>query len=242
MGDRLAAQICLRDAWPAPQVAECDGWLLRAGQGGYNRINSVWTGRFHGDRALAIERAEAFYRSRGLKPRFQMLDLAEPAGLDAELDRRGYRRELACSDMAKVVAGGALPAGISLAEDVTTDWLGLYAAEQPPEKAAELPLILAGLPARRAFIICRRGAAPAGVALVTRVGADAAVDCVLTGSVFRRSGVAHSVLQAAEAWAASEGVRRLVLSVVDDNTGAVALYARLGYRKLAHYHYRVAAG
>ncbi len=238
--DRLVAQLCLRDAWPAPETAECDGWQLRAGKGGYDRANSAWTGRFTGDLPTAIARAEAFYRERGLSPRFQMLDIAQPAGLDAELDRRGYRSELACSDMAKNVAGGALPLEVSLAADVSADWLGLCVAEQPAEKAAELPLILAKLPARRAFILCRRKGAPAGVALVTRVGADAAVDCVLTAPAFRRSGVARSIMLGAEAWAAGEGVRRLLLSVVDNNAGAVALYSRLGYRKLAAYHYRVA--
>ena len=46
------------------------------------------------------------------------------------------------------------------------------------------------------------------------------------------------MLGAAEAWAAADGVRRLVLSVVDENGAAVALYRSLGYRRLAAYHYR----
>lgn len=218
-------------------ASACGTRRLQPHQFGVDR--SVWTGQFDGDLTAAIDRAEAFYRGRGLSPRFQVSDLAEPAGLDAALAERGYRRELDCSDMAKVATGIPVPAGTSLAGDVTADWLDLYRGEQPPAKAAELPPILAKLPARRAFIVCRREAAPAGVALVTRVGMDTAVDCVLTLPTFRRKGVARALMQGAEAWAAAEGVGRLVLSVIDDNAGAVALYRKLGYRKLAHYHYRV---
>ena len=220
-------------------MAACGGWQLRAGQGGYNRVNSVWPGPFDGSLAVAIERAERFYRAHGLSPRFQMLDIAEPAQLDAELARRGYDRELPCSDMAKTVSDGAMPPEVSVSADAPADWLTFYRCSQPPEKAAELPLILAKLPERRGFILCRRNGFAAGVALVSRVGDDAAVDCVLTLPAFRRSGVARLLMRAAEAWAAAEGVGRMLLSVVDDNLGAVALYRGLGYAKLAGYHYRV---
>ena len=239
--DQLAAEVCLRDAWPAPETAGCQGWLLRAGQGGYNRINSVWTGHFTGNLAAAIEEAEAFYGARGLRPRFQMLDIAQPAGLDAELARRGYKQEPACSNMTKTVIGGAVLPDVSVTPDASRDWLDAYLGEQPAEKAAELPRILLKLPQRRGFIACRRDDRPAGVALVGRVGDAAAVDCVLTLPRFRRAGVARSIMQTAEAWAAGGGVQRLVLSVVDDNNAAITLYRSLGYRRLSGYHYRTAA-
>lgn len=236
----MAGQICLRDAWPAPEAFDCCGWQLRAGQGGYNRANSVWTGSFVGDVGQAIERVEAFYGERGLRSRFQMLDCTAPAGLDGELERRGYARELACSDMVKPVTACASPIDVSVTAEVTAAWLDLYSGDLPAEKKAELPLILAKLPAVHGFILCERSGTAAGVALVGRVGDEAAVDCVLTRADFRRTGVGRGVMAAAEAWAASIGVRHLVLSVVDDNAGAVTLYRGLGYRRLAGYHYRVA--
>ncbi len=241
MDDQVAAQLCLRDAWPAPETEELGGWQLRAGAGGYNRANSVWTGRFSGDVTLAIARAEVFYRARGLKPRFQMLDVAAPAGLDAELDRRGYTRDVACSDMTKAVSTGDMPGDVTIATDAAGDWLGLYRGEQSPERAAELPLILPRLAPRHGFILCRRDGAPAGVALASRIGADVAVDCVVTRAEYRRTGVGRALLLAAEGWAAGEGARRMLLSVVDGNTPAVALYRGLGYEKLASYHYRYMA-
>jgi GNAT superfamily N-acetyltransferase len=241
MDDRIAASICLRDAWPAPEVVALHGWQLRAGKDGYNRANSVWTGAFSGELPAAIATAEAFYRSRRLRPRFQVFDFTVPAELDAELDRRGYACAHPCSDMAKPVADGTMPAGISISPTPTPEWLHAYAPEQSAERRAEIPLILPKLPAPSGFILCRRGGEPAGVALAGKVGDGVAVDCVLTLPKFRRAGVARSILLAAEAWAAARGARRMLLSVVDGNAAAVPLYVGLGYRKLSGYHYRFAA-
>jgi GNAT superfamily N-acetyltransferase len=238
--DQLAAQLCLRDAWPAPETETLAGWQLRAGEGGYNRANSVWTGRFTGEISLddAIDGAEAFYRARGLAPRFQMLGIAQPAGLDAALTGRGYRSELDCSDMAKAVTPVPPPADVRVAHDAPEDWIALYGAAQPPEKAAEFPRILALLPSAHGFVVCRRDGSAEAVALVGRLGTDVAVDCVMTRPESRLSGAATAVMMAAEAWASGEGARRLLLSVVDDNAPAVPLYRKLGYCKLAAYHYR----
>ena len=155
---QLAAQICLRDAWPAPETADCDGWLLRAGQGGYNRANSRVDRPLHRRRGGARSAwPSSFYRRRGLRPRFQMTRHCR-----AGWSRRG-------TGPAWLPRGTGLlrhGQGASAARQCrptsrcrrsrTADWLALYGAEQPPQKAAELPLILAKLPSRRAFILCRR--------------------------------------------------------------------------------------
>jgi GNAT superfamily N-acetyltransferase len=240
--DQLAAQLCLRDAWPAPETGMLAGWQLRAGEGGYNRANSVWPGMFSGELPLdrAIEGAEIFYRARGLVPRFQILDIARPAGLDAALAQRGYRRELDCSDMAKAVKPVPMPVDTEVTREPPEDWVALYRSAQPPEKVAEFPRILALLPAAHGFVVCRRNGRADAVALVGHIGGDVAVDCVLTRLESRRTGAATAVMASAEAWAAARGAGRLLLSVVNDNTAAVSLYTGLGYRKLSAYHYRFA--
>ena len=240
MDDLLAAQLCLRDGWPAPETMDLGGWLIRAGRGGYNRVNSVWPGHFTGEMALrdAIEATETVYRKRGLLSRFQVLDIAQPVDLDGVLERRGYLSELACSDMWKPVSAASMPADVSVTAAVSPDWLSLFGSHQSPEKAAEYPEILKKLPPGRGFLVCRRDGRPDGVALVGHTGTDVAVDCVLTRPERRRSGIARALLMAAEAWAAKQHVQRLILSVVDDNVPAVSLYTTLGYRKLSAYHYR----
>ena len=77
--------------WRAPEVEELDGWRLRFGYGITGRANSVWP---NGEGTLPldekIDRAEAWYRERGLATLFQLTAAARPAGLDAALARRGY--------------------------------------------------------------------------------------------------------------------------------------------------------
>src|SRR5215510_5505916 len=73
------------DAWPAPEVEELDGWLLRASGGPTHRGNSVATlaagSRLSLDERLA--HAEHWYRARGREPMLQI-------GPSVALEQRGY--------------------------------------------------------------------------------------------------------------------------------------------------------
>lgn len=240
-GGPLAAEICLRDAWPAPESLDLGGWRLRAGVGGYNRANSVWTGQFTGEISVnnAIDQVEAFYRQRNLPARFQVLPNGEPAGLDRLLEERGYRAQHDCLLLSKPATGGTPLLETALTVDPTREWLDVYVPEQRPPKATEVPSILARLTVPHRFIVARKDGFAIAVALAGRVGNDVAVDCVQTASSKVRSGGATAVMQAAETWAAGEGARRLVLYVIADNYPARALYDKLGYRQLSTYHYRV---
>ena len=56
----------------------------------------------------------------------------------------------------------------------------------------------------------------------------------------RRRGVGSALMEAAEQWARSAGVRKLELHVFPHNEPAIALYDRLGYRRegVRRRHYR----
>ncbi len=71
------------------------------------------------------------------------------------------------------------------------------------------------------FLVCRRGASNR-----IRHRADFAM------GVFQRAwgrGIGTRLLEALEAWALDQGVRRLELGVMADNPRAIQLYERLGY-------------
>lgn len=57
---------------------------------------------------------------------------------------------------------------------------------------------------------------------------------------FRRRGAGRALMEAAEEWAHSIGVRKIELHVFPHNRGALALYERLGYERegLRRAHYR----
>lgn len=65
---------------------------------------------------------------------------------------------------------------------------------------------------------------------------------LMVAAAHRRRGIGLALLEAAVAWARSEGVRKLELHVFPHNAAAIALYDRFGFRRegyrRAHYRSR----
>jgi GNAT superfamily N-acetyltransferase len=237
-----AAERCLAEAWPAPETVHVGGWRVRLGKGGYGRVNSVWAVA-PPDKALdaAIAEVEAIYRRQRLPARFLISAGSVPAGLGTALAERGYAVETPCAIMAKAVVSQAVPSAVRLSATAGEDWISIYRQSLTPERAAELPLILPRIPRPHVFAVAHVDGQPAAVAIGAKIGDDVAIDSVFTMADFRRRGAAEALMAGLESWAAGEGANRLVLAVVDDNTPAVALYEKLGFRPLTQYHYRVKA-
>lgn len=69
-----------------------------------------------------------------------------------------------------------------------------------------------------------------GVPLQGRAGAAGLVSMWVAPD-HRRSGTGRALVQAVVAWARDAGFQTLVLDVADENTGAIAFYERLGFRR-----------
>lgn len=235
------------DAWPAAEYEDLDGWGLRASGGPTKRGNSVAT--LGAGKALTlperIERAEAFYRARGLAPVFQVGPSATPAGLDAELAARGYRvigeAVAAVADPSEVLARIPRTHETSLAGSPSDAWLA-HAGHQSRFKDAfsVFTATLARLGTRCRFVSARaaRGelvGSCLGIASEDRLG----VYAMLTTPEQRRKGVGKSMLRALGECAVSERMRELYLLVEADNDHARALYAKAGFSEVFRYHYRV---
>lgn len=67
---------------------------------------------------------------------------------------------------------------------------------------------------------------------------------VMVADGYRRQGIGRALMESAEAWAKSVGVRKIELHVFPHNESALALYERLGYRQVGvrHGHFRRSAG
>jgi N-acetylglutamate synthase len=227
-------------SWPALETAEIDGWLWRYASGGSQRANSVSTLAFHGaDVDVAVRDAERRYQAKGAACRFTITEVSEPAGIDARLAAMGYERGHDHVTMAKEIAGSArTPADAVLSADPAPEWLSIYLTGLSPDRREVAPRILAGVPARRAYFSCRRGAEVVGSGLSIADGCLASVQCMATREDARRQGCARAVLSAVEAWAAAQGCTRLYLQAEVANVPAVALYEGYGFRVAGRYHLR----
>jgi len=228
-------------AWPALETANLAGWLWRYTGGGSQRANSVAPLDFTGaDVEAGIAEAERLYGARGAAPMFQVCDVVAPADLDQRLARRGYRLQEPCTCLAKALTVAAsMPRGIEVGDRAGEDWLGVYSTGVTPSRRAAAPSILSRVPAPAAFLLRRQDGVPISVALAVAHAGVVIAECVATHPEHRRKGASEQIMRALEAWGVAHGARVAALQVVAANAPAQALYAKLDYRPVGGYHYRV---
>ena len=101
-----------------------------------------------------------------------------------------------------------------------------FAIDEPALASMEETFDLDADASRIAF----RDGAPVGLANLGVRGEDAWIGGVGVVPAARRSGVGETLMRALHEQAGSRGIRRVWLEVIAENTGAFALYEKLGYR------------
>lgn len=243
--ERLAAR-----TWPAPESAPLGHWTLRAGEGVTKRANSVLACDVRPESADWFDAVSSYYADRGLPVVFQVSD-ASPAGLDDELEARGFAKIVPCSVLtcdvraARAAYGGiGEDAGWSLEclpfPDET--WLARFIAfESFPE--SRLPMyrrIFAGIEPPAAFATLFRFGEPAAVGTVVAEQGWAGFTNIAVAPDRRGQGVGQKLMAELIEWGAANGADKLYLQVIDDNEAANRLYRKLGFSRLYGFHYRVA--
>lgn len=242
--DRVTAAL-IRDlqeraarAFPAADEARDGGWLLR-----HSTSPSWWLGATlphdGGDLARRVERAEEFYAARNAVPRFQITPAVCAPGLDALLDRRGYRRELSVELRTASTVDVRGPAdAVELSETPSPEWFGVWLSRHGGDAVAERAL-LARVPGPSAYALARRDGAPVAAGRCVAADGWAGVFGMVTLPAERGRGTGRAVLAALANWAAARGAGNMFLQVTADNAGALRLYGRAGFGTVATFHYRV---
>jgi N-acetylglutamate synthase len=222
--------------WRAPEVEELDGWRLRFAHGISGRANSVWP---NGAGTLPVEekidRAEAWYRARGVPILFQLTEAARPPALEDALAARGY-----------VLRGAPVSVQVARLDDVVERTHG--EAELLDEPDAAWVSLWTGtrgftnLDAARAVLMEGETAfARIGDFAVGRgaaFGGWLGITAMATREEERRRGHARAIVHALARWAVRKGCTRAVIQVDSTNDPALTLYAGAGFVHNHHYHYR----
>lgn len=150
------------------------------------------------------------------------------------LDLPGSPPRVALGDIdAELVPSGAAALSAVLALLRRTDYeAGFDPARVGPDNAAAFDSVRS--PERGAVLYARVGAKLVGYGRIDRGGGDAASFGVVALTVleaYRRKGLGERLLRALQAAAASTRVQQLWLSVRPDNTPALRLYRKLGFRE-----------
>jgi N-acetylglutamate synthase len=241
--DVLALEEVAAAGWPAPDTRWLGRWLLRAGEGWTGRANSVLP---LGEPGIPLDRAlgevTGWYAERGLPARFTIPTPAREL-LGAALVARGWTpynpTEVRTADVG--VALRTLPrldveSGVGAVP--TDEWLALYhyrgGAAVPPVAHR----ILAG--ARDpGFVVLRDGGRPVAIGRGTVDDGWVGIAAVEVDPAHRRRGLGTAVMRALLEWGAGRGATSAYLQVAEENTGARALYDRLGFTRHHGYHYAV---
>jgi GNAT superfamily N-acetyltransferase len=234
------------NAWPALQTAVYDGWLLRFADGYTRRANSVnplYPGAL--DPVEKIRRCEAIYAARGQDTVFKLTDAAEPADLDARLERCGYRREAPTSVQTVDLGALALPPSVDAAGAgaVTDAWLADFCRlnRVAERHRPTMRRMLGGLIPAACFMALRDGHETVAVGLAVRDGGHVGLFDIVTAPERRGQGFGTALVHQLLAWGKAGGAHTAYLQVMRDNAPALRLYARLGFRERYGYWYRVKA-
>lgn len=177
------------------------------------------------------------------------------AAVDESLARRRLAVEASC-EILELPLGPRTPAPDPRATISTgplpEDWFAASWGLSPREgEGARETLhdILAGTPAVHVAIAGEGAGAPADGKTPAAVGRAALVDHgrtrsavlnqIATDPEHRREGLGTAVVRTLLAASQVQGAERALLEVETDNPAALALYRKLGFRRIGTYHYRV---
>ncbi|NJP95212.1 GNAT family N-acetyltransferase [Nonomuraea sp. FMUSA5-5] len=224
----------VHEAWPAYEQQPHDGWVFRCAGGVTKRANSVLPVGLPADLPGAIAAAEAFYAERGLPCVFSVGPGA-PAGLDEELERRGYALVDPTLVMAGTPKGEPVPR-VRIEDRPWPEWLETWWAVDGRYGSGleEATRICAGVPAW--YAAYEEDGVPVAVGRGVPQGDTLGIYCMATLPGARRRGLGRAVLRGLVARA---GGGPAYLVVTAGNAGAQALYRGEGFEVTGQYHYRV---
>lgn len=234
--ERLAAR-----TWRGLEEQRYGDWVLRAGGGFTGRANSVLVvGAPPEPLPDAVAAVTRWYADRGLAPRAQVPSPGAEAA-DAAFGAAGWERSEDNLVLIASLADWTAPR-VRVQLDAVPDeaWLSGYRYRGTPLPPVARDVLLGG--EGPVFASVRPSPAPAPPAAVARGAVADGWLCVTAVTVddgHRRQGLATAVMAALGVWARDRGAEACVLQVASSNTGALALYRRLGFTEHHRYHYRL---
>jgi GNAT superfamily N-acetyltransferase len=239
------------NSWPALEQILYDGWILRFSNGYTKRANSVnplYLSTLDVQQKIAT--CEALYRERGLRPLFRLTPFSSPSEIDQALEQRDYKvidetfvlsRELTSS-----FGGGQAQGPLhwpALRFERLNNWFAIYCQLRQlriDSTAQQTHLaILQKIPAKRLPMVLVDGETVVCCAMGVQEGQYVGFFNMFTALEHRNKGYGMQLVSGMLHHAQENGATYAYLQVMKENAPARRLYAKVGFKKVYHYWYRV---
>jgi ribosomal protein S18 acetylase RimI-like enzyme len=235
------------NAWPSLETVYYDGWLLRFANGFTRRANSVNPiYPSTADVAEKIRCCEDLYGSRQQATIFKLTAACQPETLDGELASGGYSREADTSVQLLSLQAIDVP---ELRQDLqlgafdqpTERWVASYMtlSEQAGHHKPVLCQMLDRIAPRRCFLSLDQGGETIAVGMAVLERGYLGLFDIAVAAALRGRGLGTQCVSQLLRWGQMNGAQHAYLQVMQRNTAAVRLYARLGFTEAYSYWYRI---
>jgi GNAT superfamily N-acetyltransferase len=233
------------NAWPALQVLQYDGWLLRFAGGVTKRSNSVsllYPSTITEE--VKISFCESAYKEKGITPCFKITEVAKPTGIDQMLSERGYFIHSHISfqtlDLrkAKVLASEDTVIETKLNHGWIDDFIRMNGFDQHRKPVYEA--IMQQVLTPKCLVSVKENEKRVAVGLGVLEDKFVGIFDLVVDPEKRRSGLARQVMAAILQWGKQQGAETAYLQVLTDNHAALTLYDSMGFSERYRYWYRMA--
>lgn len=241
-------EVLMDRAWPAIDVEEHNGWVLRSAGSVTQRANSVWPAQTPADPQEALAAAMAWYVQRRQPLIFQLTRRDSNVALEHLLDSRKFSRQSETLIMTATAAEAHVryvPVSnfdVILADAPSEEWLDLWWSVDGRGGLIERDIartILTGSPSIYASAVSKDGTV-LGTGRLATVDGWGGLYSMAVHPDARRQGIARSVMAALLEAGRAMGLHDFWLMVTAANIGAQELYANAGFAEAGRYHYRQA--
>ena len=236
------------NAWRPAVVQQLSGWQIGYSGGASRRVNSVLTHQMSGPVFLEERMAlvSDFYRRWNRPVIFKLSPATLPTTLPEILNERGYtvdaETNIQTTPIAPLITSCAPIQEEILSFPTCQDgWFETYTTASGYSEES-LPIrrgILSRIGPQANFVLLQHEGVPAAAGLGVVERGWLGIYCMVTVPEARRRGYANQVLRALAEWGASLGAENAYLQVMENNPPALALYGKLGFRKIYSYYYLV---
>lgn len=230
-----------KNAWPAPEIVQVNGWEVRFAPGSRSRrVNCVTpmaplAGKLEDTLALARK----LCRERDLPCTLRVTPLGgqELAAWLTTHDK-GMTGDVTSVQVAPLGGLPPAPTGVIVSDTLNEQWLNGLAASGADQAERDLiGRLLARVTDPQAFACVVENGVPYAVGRTVAGHGLAGIFHIATAKNVRRQGHGRMIVNALMHWARERGAMRAYLQVVAANEPAISLYRGFSFREAYRYDY-----